>query len=214
MGHPHQLGKAIKPSDPAYCRNPSEVSDENIIEDLKQSYLLYKSATLPIDANKPPVKIVAKDLDQQIFEPSPKTSIVRSFPFSGCSFAINDNGISIVDPDVSALNLDVKKQLSDQNRNHYSLVGAVWLDDPKNPNSNRGFRKDRNFEDFELGGENRLSSMSMETYTQIDSPNCFSCHDTKDKGGLAPKLINVSHVFKRFAREKRESLFSKVTSLH
>ncbi len=65
-----------------------------------------------------------------------------------------------------------------------------------------------------LAGEDRLSSTAMESFTQAaDSfPNCFSCHNTqaitargvpqnRDSGGqmlMAPKLINVSHVFSEF----------------
>jgi len=66
-----------------------------------------------------------------------------------------------------------------------------------------------------LGGEDRLSSTSMETFTQgPDSfPNCFSCHNTqpvttngtpqaRDPSSTLvlskPALINVSHLFSEF----------------
>ena len=67
-----------------------------------------------------------------------------------------------------------------------------------------------------LAGEDRLSSIAMESFTQpADSfTNCFSCHDTRsttargvpsarDQGAqvlLQPKLINVSHIFNEVVR--------------
>jgi hypothetical protein len=66
-----------------------------------------------------------------------------------------------------------------------------------------------------LGGEDRLSSTSMESFTQapVAFPNCFSCHNTQPitENGVPPSrdsqspvviqkpaLINVSHMFSEF----------------
>ena len=66
-----------------------------------------------------------------------------------------------------------------------------------------------------LGGEDRLSSTAMETFTQAPNsfPNCFSCHNTQaitvngtpqshdPTSALTitkPALINVSHIFSEF----------------
>jgi hypothetical protein len=66
-----------------------------------------------------------------------------------------------------------------------------------------------------LGGEDRLSSTSMESFTQapVSFPNCFSCHNTEPitMNGVSsyrdtlspvviakPALINVSHLFSEF----------------
>ncbi len=66
-----------------------------------------------------------------------------------------------------------------------------------------------------LGGEDRLSSTAMESFTQspISFPNCFSCHNTQaiSSNGVPavrdtqspviiqkPALINVSHIFSEF----------------
>jgi hypothetical protein len=66
-----------------------------------------------------------------------------------------------------------------------------------------------------LGGEDRLSSTSMESFTQasISFPNCFSCHNTQPitTNGVPvsrdmdspvvlqkPAMINVSHLFSEF----------------
>jgi len=112
-------------------------------------------------------------------------------------------------------------------RGFYSLLGAVWQDVPKKSfGTNKVLVNDPN--DPEIiqlgpesprsinGGEDRLSSTAMESFTQPDTsfPNCFSCHDTrtstakgvpfdKDQGAavlLEAKQINVSHVFNEVVR--------------
>jgi len=71
-----------------------------------------------------------------------------------------------------------------------------------------------------LAGEDRMSSTSMESFTQSPAgfPNCFSCHDTqaitargvpveKDSSGttlLSPKRLNVSHLFSQFVLEETQ----------
>ena len=71
-----------------------------------------------------------------------------------------------------------------------------------------------------LAGEDRMSSTSMESFTQGPASffNCFQCHDTqaitargvpleRDSSGtklLDPKLINVSHVFSQFVLEQTQ----------
>lgn len=73
-----------------------------------------------------------------------------------------------------------------------------------------------------LGGEDRLSSTSMETFTQAPDafPNCFSCHNTqpitvngtpqaRDPTSTLvitkPALINVSHLFSEFVMRETQS---------
>ncbi len=72
-----------------------------------------------------------------------------------------------------------------------------------------------------LGGEDRLSSTSMETFTQNNNfRNCFTCHNTKpvNVNGVPaqptdgandvllakPAMINVSHLFSEFLLQDRE----------
>jgi len=74
-----------------------------------------------------------------------------------------------------------------------------------------------------LGGEDRLSSTAMETFTQAPDafPNCFSCHNTqpittngtpqsRDPTSTLtitkPALINVSHIFSEFVLRESEGL--------
>jgi hypothetical protein len=72
-----------------------------------------------------------------------------------------------------------------------------------------------------LGGEDRLSSTAMETFTQNGQfHNCFSCHNTQPitingtPAGLAPSVqvlipraakINVSHLFSEFVLREQEA---------
>lgn len=108
-------------------------------------------------------------------------------------------------------------------RDHYRLVGAVWLDKPcldfkvGQPFKNTGDHPDPDDPLAIVAGEDRLSSTSMESFTQFDPfltgvpphpsgrPNCFSCHDTTeikvDLVGttiMGAKCINVSHILSRY----------------
>jgi hypothetical protein len=72
-----------------------------------------------------------------------------------------------------------------------------------------------------LAGEDRLSSTAMESFTQAPDSfsNCFTCHNTqaitakgvplnRDTAGqmiMAPKLINVSHIFSEFLLWERQA---------
>jgi hypothetical protein len=130
-------------------------------------------------------------------------------------------------------------------RGNYALVGAIWQDDPLPAAAAQrlGVRDHDVKKEFVLnselvndpldpviiaqgpegansrtGGEDRLSSTAMESFTQTDTSfgNCFMCHNTqasnangvpfvRDNGSPAliePKMINVSHVFNEFIRLK------------
>jgi hypothetical protein len=178
------------------CLNTFEAKDDTINND-GQPYLLFSDG---VPVNQKPQSLAIKDATNQIFEAQPKTAIARSFPFSGCAPGkAQELAITEIDGAIVALNKSAISQISDSRRKSYSLIGAVWLDEPRNPNDKYGFKERRSFEDFELGGENRLSSASMESFTQIGSPNCFTCHDTNAKGNLDAKRLGVSHIFRRFS---------------
>jgi hypothetical protein len=118
-------------------------------------------------------------------------------------------------------------------RGNYLLVGAVWQDDPQGNRgqkykfvTNKSLVNDPNDPDVlrdgpdglasVTGGEDRLSSTAMESFTQNDTsfPNCFTCHNTqsatakgvpldRDQGAtplIEPKQIGVSHVFNEAIR--------------
>jgi hypothetical protein len=186
------------------CVNSAEPVDETVADD-GNPYLLYAHGIPFKDANKRPKALNVVDPANQIF--SPANNIVRAFPFSACFPGFNvKNAVNSIDPAITSLNANVLSKLKNDDRHVYSLVGATWLDEPNNPNGGLNFTEDEIFDDFQLGGEDRLSSTSMESMTQIGSPNCFSCHDTTDKGlsqlGFHALRINVSHIFRRFMIQK------------
>jgi hypothetical protein len=179
------------------CINGAELIDETVMDDGRE-YVLYRRNTPVNERNRIPDTYTTVDAAKQIFDATPHISIVRIFPFSNCSLT-QDSPVNEIDGAIVALNTSAKAQLKDLSRNSYSLIGAVWMDEPRNPNEDLAFSENRHFENFQLGGERRLSSTSMESFTQLDSQNCFACHDTTRKGKVEGKRINVSHVVKRFS---------------
>ena len=139
-----------------------------------------------------------------------QTSIIRLFPASKSNTTDVDDEIQGVNDSITKL--FAAKSANDPRRN-YRLIGGVWL---KNPLGQQGtFKLGVEFKDKDgqttddpnsvLQGEDRLSGMAMESFTQDQFPNCFSCHSTKavtddDTGDviISPKLLNVSHVLSKF----------------
>ena len=160
--------------------------------------------------------------DHPIFDPKAQnfpgqqTSVFREFPASK-----SDRGLP-EDKSVLDLNTSMRANLAPPGgtrdiRANYRLVGATWLERPRPGNGRPGdFVVKRAFanppgtdtEDRDtrmVAGEDALSSMAMESFTQRDSPSCFSCHDTnvvrsdEDRSViLKPTRLNVSHVISRF----------------
>ncbi|MFL6374451.1 MAG: hypothetical protein ACJ73D_07290 [Pyrinomonadaceae bacterium] len=146
-----------------------------------------------------------------------QTSVYRLFSASK-SAASSPDGLEDGDIlDVNAMMRDLFLADSpgrDDIRRSYQLVGAVWLDNPS-----RDFRSNMLFQNADgqstdadgamVAGEDRLSSTAMESFTQLDRPNCFSCHNTKrvtddvtQKTLVGPKRLNVSHVMSKFLAEQ------------
>jgi len=139
-----------------------------------------------------------------------QTSVFREFPGSRSTTDVEDDA-------VRSINLSLRAVLAPADgpidrRANYRLVGATWLVHPRTPPDRKGdFTLGRSFTNSGqavrvVAGEDALSNMSMESFTQRDSPNCFSCHDTKairsDETGnpiiLKATLLNVSHVISRY----------------
>lgn len=154
------------------------------------------------------------DPAQQNF-PGLQTSIFREFPSSKSDRDQEE------DASVRDLNISMRANLAPAGggrdvRANYRLVGATWLEHPRDGNGRPGdFVLNRAFtnppgQDTEdrsrmVSGEDALSSTAMESFTQRDSPSCFSCHDTKavrsDEDGsviLKSTRLNVSHVISRY----------------
>ena len=141
---------------------------------------------------------LALDAKTQTF--APRASVYRQFPGS-------KSDDSNVDDAVVSLNADIQKLFGDRAandvRSNYKLVGAIWFNNPE-----EDFKAGVNFMDAAaktrkvplFGGEDRLSSTTMESFTQSSDsfPNCFSCHNTESVSGVAASRLNVSHALSKF----------------
>jgi hypothetical protein len=198
-------------------------------------YLLFKAGSPLADANRVAEKaaIVANfDEKTQTFTKTGhvfQTSVYRVYRASKA------NEKEEIDGDISAINdsmtNDVFKTGSIDTaldkRDHYRLVGAVWMDDPEGKHDKKNqfrpnmFIRNKPGDDpdkpgTKVAGEDRLSSTAMESFTQFEAalnprahtgnPNCFSCHDshaiTKDADSsitlLRASKLNVSHILSRY----------------
>ena len=231
--HVHETakGEVVRDNAPALSENPSlnkPGPDEEVSPD---NFTLYKAHTLRKDAN------TAKDLPDivqywdeasQSFSKGQgfQTSVYRPFPGSktdaSCStHCEEDDEIVAINDNATAMFKDAQKRgliKVDDKRSNYRFVGAIWLDQPvsgASPSFTRkqsfGIDKDKSTDDpgQALAGEGRLGSTAMESFTEDDndSPNCFSCHDTKvirhNSPVLQPARLNVSHVLSKFLVDQK-----------
>ncbi len=139
------------------------------------------------------------------------TSVFRVFPGSLSEQSELDEELVDMNQSVQDLFAISDPQQTDPRR-YYQMIGAVWLDDPGSERPDGIFKANRLFENHSespiMAGENRLSNMAMESFTQEVKPNCFSCHDTSKKyvgkEVMPPRRINVSNVLTFFAQRKLE----------
>jgi hypothetical protein len=172
------------------------------------------------------------DPDSQTFSGA-TTSIYRMFPASKSNTSEEDEAIVSLNQSVRELFAHADSLRDGDKRGYYRLVGAVWMDKPEyfatdatlendttspfagRPDYARDIQAHGSDSELSiLAGEDRLSSVAMESFTQSPAafPNCFSCHNTqavtekgipleRDRQGallLEPKQIGVSHVFSQF----------------
>jgi hypothetical protein len=228
VGHPEMIwstfdhvgkdckGKSVQDNAPSLNALPGNVPDGTAVSPC--SWNLYKANTNKGDANSSPsttAMIAAFDEASQTFTKGGallQTSVVRSFPAS----KQNDPAL---DDELAELNMSMTSifqnpaEVNDVRRN-YQLVGATWMDDPLGGHSSQpGLLKQgiriRNAQGVTPdtpgamnAGEDGLSSVAMESFSQLDEPNCFSCHDTRPtraNGISVPaSTLNVSHVLSKY----------------
>jgi hypothetical protein len=226
---------------PSMDRNP-RLTDPSNLEDrtvvcADSRHLLCEAGTTASEGNRPiPERLLRLDERAQLF-PGQQTSVYRMFPASRSNTVEPDPALTSLNHNVETLfaNGRLSGRVADfDKRGYYRMVGALWMDKPAyfeldasiQDDSSSRFASSPGFEqaiardgtDSEvsmLGGQDRLSSTAIESFTQApDSfPNCFSCHNTqaigasgvpfkREPGGgmvlMAPKLINVSRVFSEF----------------
>jgi hypothetical protein len=199
------------------------------------NHLLYRANTLPSAANRG-VFVPVLNAATQTFT-TPPTNIYRVFA-GGKSrdVAIDDDVAATNDALTTRFNVTNPRPLAIDRRPWYRLVGAIWQDVPLGTSLvlgtpgtftvNRALVNDMTDPDIVLngsdsansitGGEDRISSLAMESFTQGEAsfPSCFHCHDTqatnaagvpqsRQPGSVAlmkPGLINVSHIFNEVVR--------------
>lgn len=100
---------------------------------------------------------------------------MRLNPWGGANDAINNSMII-------SLNRSVLGQLASSDvRRNYLLMGATWT---------TGSVPTSGTDTNNVRGSLQLGNSTMETYTQINAPNCFSCHN-----GSPLLQSGLSHVF-------------------
>jgi hypothetical protein len=180
-------------------------------------FILYPQGSAAASANQP---ATVADFDEARQHFARATPVFRVFPASKTTETTEDD--SVVSINASVRNLLQKRSAGD-NRARYRLVGAVWLKHPLPHNGQPGsFVLNGHFSNpagqssddpaATLSGEAALSSTAMESFTQTDFVNCFSCHNTHHvtrdappgETLIEPKLLNVSHVLSRFLSEAPE----------
>lgn len=150
----------------------------------------------------------AFDVETQTFTANGglQTPVYREYPASKVATTEVDEAILELNASLWGQFAEIDPRGQDP-RGHYALVGATWLDLPE-----RDFAVGKYFingpeETSDTGpvaGEDALSNLMMESFTQSVFPNCFSCHDTREvystEGGqiVAAKNINVSHAFSHY----------------
>jgi len=193
-------GRGLRIRDVAPSADSPDQKNQKVINE-GVPYLLYpgttKGASGPLSNSNDSKRLVDLSLDATTQKFAPTSAIFRIFPAS------QQKGVE-EDGAVVSINKYVQKKFEDLANNdvrrNYTLVGAVWLNKPREDfQANKSFPPNQgSFMNF--GGEDGLSSMAMESFTQSDAPNCFSCHDTNPNGpsGLAASRLNVSHVLSKF----------------
>jgi hypothetical protein len=181
-----------------------------------QDFSLYKAGTLASAANQfvPDSKMASSfDAKTQTFQSAGKplqTSVYRMFPASKSTDTNEDE--DVVDLNKSMTSLFAQNAPNDLRR-HYRLVGAIWMDKPDRFAAGIKIENPAGMSTDDpkaiVAGEDGLSSMAMESFTQNSFVNCFSCHDTrvvKDLSGnvvLKAKKLNVSHIFSKFVIDSK-----------
>lgn len=183
-----------------------------------QDFVLYKGRTLASSANqflKDTTLASAFDEKSQTFLSGGKpvqTSVYRVFPGSKSVGAGTDEDGDVTELNKSMTSLFAQIAPTDPRRN-YRLVGAIWMDKPQLLTANMPITNPAGMDTDDpsaiVAGEDGLSSMAMESFTQNSFVNCFSCHDTQavtDAAGkviLQPKKLNISHIFSKFVVDSK-----------
>ena len=133
------------------------------------------------------------------------TPVYRTYPGSNMTRSSEDDEVLALNAGVRAEMIAAGLGRSDR-RINYRLVGATWLDRPQDgfiPDASFANAPDQTTKTGPVAGQDALSSVAMESFTQVDQLGCFSCHDTQrievSAGDWLPaRLANVSHLFSHY----------------
>jgi hypothetical protein len=229
-GHPefiwstfeHVDARGITDVAPSAIANPEATPNTTVVN--AANHILYRGGTTVANANRGVVTPMLDEATQTFM--TPPTSIYRMFTGSKSNQTDIDDDVVSINENMTARLLRARLPAYDR-RGNYRLVGAIWQDRPdKTFSTDKVLVNNENDPDIAknggdspnsiTGGEDRLSSTAMESFTQgKDSfPNCFSCHDTRAATArgvpfardqtatvtMPAKLINVSHIFNEVSR--------------
>lgn len=154
-------------------------------------------------------QFIPQPIDEATQKFSHPSSIFRVFPASLSKQSEEDEEVATLNTSMTELFERTDPDSLDPRR-YYRMVGAVWLDDPGSNRPDGIFKANRFFENSAdhtvLAGEDAMSNMAMESFTQISHPHCFSCHNTQPKHighekTLPARRINISNVVTFFAEK-------------
>jgi hypothetical protein len=229
-GHPefvwstfqHVDAQGITDVAPSALANPQATPAATVIS--RTNGALFRGNTTAANGNRG-IPNLMFDPATQTF-PGQQTSIYRMFPGSKSNTTDLDDDVTSINEIMRARFARANLPASDR-RGNYLLVGAIWQDRPDRSFAlNKLLVNDDTIPDIIknggdspqsiTGGEDRLSSTAMESFTQAATafPNCFSCHDTRAATArgvpaprdqtapvtMQPKMLNISHIFNEVSR--------------
>jgi hypothetical protein len=222
----HVNAAALTDVAPSAVANPSATNPNTVIPRAANNinYILFRTGTTASAGNRPLATPMFNEATQS-FMGGQTTSIYRAFTAAKSNTTEIDDDVLEINEHMTDLFAATRARwLPGDKRSNYRMVGATWQDRP-----DKTMFPDKiltNPDDFSLGGddplsitggEDRLSSTAMESFTQqVGSfPGCFHCHDTRanNESGvpyardttvpmvLDFRMINVSHVFSEVVRQ-------------
>jgi hypothetical protein len=180
-------------------------------------YVLFRRGSAPfIDQAAPALADYAASLDVEgrrfVRDDAPFTTpVYRVYPGSNMTRSSEDDEVLLLNAGVRAEMLADGLGNSDR-RINYRLVGATWLDRPETSfTTDASFANapDQTTKTGPVAGQDALSSVAMESFTQVDRPGCFSCHDTQaiavsPKTSIPARPLNMSHLFSHYLQSLGE----------
>jgi hypothetical protein len=163
--------------------------------------------------------VIDSTLPHPTFYPSVSQGITCGTPLDSSNVSGNDPGATGASNAVPTCTTRADDMAAGDNP--LNLYQGVTIDSKTGAKTFGQLMKGTDYEFSLLGGEDRLSSTAMETFTQNNNfRNCFTCHNTKpvNVNGVPaqptdgandvllskPAMINVSHLFSEFLLQDRE----------